>query len=59
MASETASEYEIVSQAYPGLREGDKKIDWTGAGFDHRSIVDTAELKEYSELWKEALLKTC
>lgn len=54
-----ASEYEVVSQLYPGLREGDVKVDWRGADFNYRSAFDKENVKEYSEVWKKALLKTC
>ena len=53
-----ASDYELVGQTCPGLRHGDKKIDWEGCDIDPREIT-LKDNNEYSHIWRYVLLKTC
>ena len=62
-----ATDYEFVGQTCPGLKEGDKKIDWDGCWMDRRQVKDRDDPSQpiyiqdeaYSEVWRNILLKTC
>jgi hypothetical protein len=48
------SKFDFVGAVFPGFRAD--QVDWRGAGFDYRAVIDPEDNKEYSPVWSGALV---